>query len=67
MPSSSKQKLGKATAQVAKNLAVVIVGSVITGILATKSRNAIMEIADGCKQVYNIGVNVYYEIKENRE
>lgn len=57
MITSKRQRLVQATVKVGKNLVVATVATVATGFLAKKSKEAVVEIGDGAKQIYNVVAN----------
>ncbi|MDF2841778.1 MAG: hypothetical protein K0R00_204 [Herbinix sp.] len=58
MITSNGQRLAKALVKVSKNVVIVAGSAIITGVLTKKTRDAVGEIGEGAKHIYNVVVNI---------
>jgi hypothetical protein len=54
---TKRKRVLTATGKVVKNVGFVALSAIATGILTKKSKDAVMEIGDGAKQIYNVVMN----------
>lgn len=61
MITTKKTRIFKAGKKVVANVAIVAGSTIVVSVLGKKSRDAVSEVVDGSKQIYNVIVNTFQQ------
>lgn len=59
MITTKGKRVLQASGKILKNMGVVTVAAIATGMLTVKSKEAVREVGDGAKQLYNVIINTF--------